>query len=105
VRELKTIRRLLVIGDDESALAAIDAAAGSFALLVRSVRTASALQAAMQDFAPDAVILDPVACDGLGMAALPAIGEAGAVLILLGVPDGREIKAARLQAEALGVAV
>lgn len=105
MRELKTIRRLLVIGDDESALAAIDAAAGSFALLVRSVRTASALQAAMQDFGPDVVILDPVACDGLGMTALPAIGEAGALLILLGMPDGREIKAARAQAEAAGVAV
>lgn len=102
---MRTIRRLLLVGDDPQSLDALDAVAASFGLLVTRARTALAIDAALQSFGPDAVILDPDACDGAGLAALPAIGQTGALLLLLGNPDGRGIRAAREAADAQGVEV
>jgi EAL domain-containing protein (putative c-di-GMP-specific phosphodiesterase class I) len=105
VQEFRTIGRLLIIGDDDSASRSLNEAADSFGLLIRWGSSSAALEAAVLGFSPDAVILDPAACDGEAPQALAAVARAGAALLLLGDPDDRGVRAAREQAEAHGVGV
>lgn len=105
MQEFKTIRRLLIIGDDDSASRSLDEAADSFGLLIRWGSSSAALEAAVLSFSPDAVILDPAACAGEAPQALAAVAASGATLLLLGHPDDRGVRATREQAAAHGVGV
>ena len=105
MQEFRTIRRLLIIGDDDSASRSLAEAADSFGLLIRWGSSSAALADAVQTFSPDAVILDPAACDGEAPQALAAVAGSGAVLLLLGGPDDRSVRTAREQAAAHGVGV
>jgi DNA-binding NarL/FixJ family response regulator len=103
VQDLRTIRRLLVIGQDDYALEAIEEAAAPFGLLVRRVGGGASVEAALTGFGPDAVILDTELGDGPGVESLPGIRAAGAALLLLGTPDDHRARAVRERAEALGL--
>jgi EAL domain-containing protein (putative c-di-GMP-specific phosphodiesterase class I)/CheY-like chemotaxis protein len=103
VQDLRTIRRLLVIGQDDYALEAIEEAAAPFGLLVRRVGSGAPVEAALNGFGPDAVILDTELGDRPGVESLPGIRAAGAALLLLGTPDDYRARAVRERAEALGL--
>lgn len=105
MQEFRTVRRLLIIGDDDSASRSLHEAADSFGLLIRWGSNCAALEAAVPGFSPDAVILDPAACDSEAPQALAAVARSGAVLLLLGDPDDRGVRAAREQAKSHGVGV
>jgi EAL domain-containing protein (putative c-di-GMP-specific phosphodiesterase class I) len=99
------IRRLLIVGDDGLDTQAVDEAATALGLLVRRVSDAPAVEPAMKDFGPDAVILDPAAVDGASRETLRAVIEAGASLLLLGDPEDRPVRAIRELAEAASLKV
>jgi EAL domain-containing protein (putative c-di-GMP-specific phosphodiesterase class I)/CheY-like chemotaxis protein len=99
------VRRLLIVGDYDSGADAIDEVASAFGLLVRRASGAAAIEAALRDFGPDAVILDPEARDGASLDTLRGIARTGASLLLLGGLDDRAMMAARAQVEAEGVQV
>lgn len=100
-----TIRRLLIVGSDEFSTQAVDEASTALGLLVRHVPRGEDVDAALQGFGPDAVILDPRALDGPSNGTLGAVAASGAALLLLGHPEERGIRAARDQADAAGLPV
>ena len=100
-----TIRRLLMVGSDEFSTQAVDEASTALGLLVRHVPRGEDVDAALQGFGPDAVILDPRALDGPSNGTLGAVAASGAALLLLGHPEERGIRAARDQADAAGLPV
>ena len=105
MNEYTSIRRLLIVGGDEYETRAVDDAAASLGLLVRRVPTAEGVEPALEGFGPDAVILDPAACDGLLADVFRAVAGVGADLLLVGRPDDSGLKAARDLATAAGVNV
>jgi EAL domain-containing protein (putative c-di-GMP-specific phosphodiesterase class I) len=105
VKEFTTIRRLLIIGDDEFATRAVDETAAAFGLLVRRVPTGAGIEPALEGFGPDAVIFDSAAYGGSLSDMLRALAGAGADLLLLGRPDDAGVKMARDLAVAEGLTV
>ncbi|MGD9386733.1 MAG: EAL domain-containing protein [Gammaproteobacteria bacterium] len=81
------IRRVLVIADDDFATQALDEAVAAFGLFVRRVRRFDGSAGMVDEFGPDAVILDPDAVQDTRDAALAAVAASGAALLLLGSPD------------------
>jgi EAL domain-containing protein (putative c-di-GMP-specific phosphodiesterase class I) len=100
-----TIRRLLIVADDQHALQAMDEAAMAFGLLVRRVRHSAALDTVVEEFGPDAVILDPAAIAGTPESAFTAVSASGAVLLLLGSADDGALRTARELAAQQGLRV
>lgn len=105
MQHFRAIRRLLIVGDDDSMAPSLHEAAESFGLLIRRGPGAAAIEATIRDFGPDAVLLDPAACDGLTPQAFAAVAASGAALLLLGGPDDRGVRALREQAAAQGFSV
>jgi EAL domain-containing protein (putative c-di-GMP-specific phosphodiesterase class I) len=97
------IRRVLLVAEEEPAAQALGEAAAAFGMEMRRIADAARLEDALQDFGPDAVILDPAVVVRTTAAALHAISGAGSVLLVLGGPDDREFRALRAVAAAEGV--
>ena len=99
------IRRVLIVAQDQYALQAMDEAAVAFGLLVRRVPHASVIDSVVEEFGPDAVILDPAAISGAPESALEAVAGSGAVLLLLGSADDGALRKARELAAQQGLQV
>lgn len=99
------IRRVLVIANDDFATQALDEAAAALGLVVRQVRQFNGSPAVVEEFEPDAVIMDPAAVDGARDAVLAALDGAGVTLLLLGSPDDPDLQSLRQAAGAAGLKV
>ena len=99
------IRRILVVADDEFATRALDEAAAALGLVVRQVRQSNGSPAVVEEFGPDAVIIDPAAVEGAQEAVLAAVNGSGVALLLLGSPDDPDVQRLRQAALDIGLKV
>lgn len=99
------IHRVLVIANDDFATQALDEAAAALGLMVRQVRQFNGSPAVVEEFGPDAVIIDPAAVNGARDAVLAALDGAGVALLLLGSPDDPDLQGLRQAAGAAGLRV
>lgn len=100
-----TIRRILVVTDDEYETQALDEAAASFGLLVRHAQSSAGIDAIAADFGPEAVIIDPASLPSAGRHVIAAAKSSGAVLLLLGGPEETGVRALQQAAAEAGLEV
>jgi len=89
------IRRVLIFAQDDYSIEAMDEAAAAFGLVVRRTGKFDKLEAMAQEFGPDAAIIDPGAISDEPARVLRAVAASGAILLLLGDPNGAAIERAR----------
>ncbi|MFU8896873.1 MAG: EAL domain-containing protein [Gammaproteobacteria bacterium] len=100
-----TIQRLLLVGADEFAAQAVTERAAELGMLTRHIFAEDDVVAAVGEFGPDVVILDPGALEDHASATLRAVAASGASLLLLGGPEDQATRTARELARAEGIKV